>query len=150
MYLTAIHFHTKSTAKVIQLLGTSGKKEQSTGRQIQMGMTNPWKCSRRGWQGLWAIWSSARCPCHFSNSLHSFSTMCAYFMLIQSWLKWVTGCWPTKSKLSRDGKWPGTTGNGIFFLPYEVTKIFYQNIEKPSSNQWVHLFPWHLTKLSHK
>jgi len=24
----------------------------------------PWKCSRPGWMGLWAAWSSGRCPCH--------------------------------------------------------------------------------------
>jgi len=23
----------------------------------------PWKCSRPGWMGLWATWSSGRCPC---------------------------------------------------------------------------------------
>jgi len=26
-------------------------------------MPHPWKCSRRCWTGLWATWSSGRCPC---------------------------------------------------------------------------------------
>jgi len=24
---------------------------------------HPWKCSRPGWMGLWATWSSWICPC---------------------------------------------------------------------------------------
>ena len=27
-------------------------------------MPCPWKCSRPGWTGLWATWSSERCPAH--------------------------------------------------------------------------------------
>jgi len=23
----------------------------------------PWQCSRPGWMGLWATWSTGRCPC---------------------------------------------------------------------------------------
>jgi len=26
-------------------------------------MPHSWKCSRSGWTGLWATWSSWRCPC---------------------------------------------------------------------------------------
>ena len=26
-------------------------------------MAHPWKCSRPGWMGLWATWSSGGCPC---------------------------------------------------------------------------------------
>jgi len=28
-----------------------------------MWVTPPWRCSRPGWMGLWATWSSGRCPC---------------------------------------------------------------------------------------
>ena len=28
-----------------------------------------WKCSRPGWMGLWATWSSGRCPCPWQGGL---------------------------------------------------------------------------------
>ena len=27
----------------------------------------PWQCSRPGWMGLWAAWSSGRCPCSWQG-----------------------------------------------------------------------------------
>jgi len=32
------------------------------GKQIRTIIPPPWKRSRPGWMGLWATWSSARCP----------------------------------------------------------------------------------------
>ena len=34
-----------------------------TGCQENLWLTPPWQCSRPGWMGLWAAWSSRRCPC---------------------------------------------------------------------------------------
>jgi len=34
-----------------------------TGCPEKLWMPPPWKCSRPGWMGLWATWSSGRCPC---------------------------------------------------------------------------------------
>lgn len=35
-----------------------------TGRGTREVMdTSSWKCSKSGWLGLWAAWSSGRCPC---------------------------------------------------------------------------------------
>ena len=34
-----------------------------TGFPESLWMPHPWQCSRPGWMGLWATWSSGRCPC---------------------------------------------------------------------------------------
>jgi len=35
----------------------------ATGNIIHFWVVFFWKCSRPGWMGLWAAWSSGRCPC---------------------------------------------------------------------------------------
>jgi len=34
-----------------------------TGCPERLWLPPPWKCSRPGWMGFWATWSSGRCPC---------------------------------------------------------------------------------------
>jgi len=34
-----------------------------TGCPEKLWLPAPWQCSRPGWMGLWATWSSGRCPC---------------------------------------------------------------------------------------
>lgn len=34
-----------------------------TGCPEKLWMPHPWKCSNHVWMGLWATWSSWRCPC---------------------------------------------------------------------------------------
>jgi len=44
-------------------LPTWGWWETGTGCPVRLWMPPPWKHSRPGWMGLWATWSSGRCPC---------------------------------------------------------------------------------------
>ena len=34
----------------------------------KLWMSHPWKCSRPGWMGPWAAWSSGRCPCPWQGN----------------------------------------------------------------------------------
>ena len=46
------------TAQIIGILWGTG-----TGSPEKLWLPRPWKCSGLGWMGLWATWSSGRCPC---------------------------------------------------------------------------------------
>ena len=39
-----------------------------TGCPEMWQMPHPWRHSKSGWMGLWAIWSSCRCPCSLQES----------------------------------------------------------------------------------
>jgi len=38
-----------------------------TGCPERWSMPHPWEHSRPGWTGLWATWSSWRCPCSWQG-----------------------------------------------------------------------------------
>ena len=40
-----------------------------TGCPEKLWLPDPWNCSRPAWMGLWATWSSGRCPCPWQDGV---------------------------------------------------------------------------------
>ena len=45
-----------------------GLRDTGTGWPGKLWLHPPWQCSRPGWMGLWATWSSGRCPCPWQGA----------------------------------------------------------------------------------
>ena len=43
--------------------------DTATGCPEKLWLPPPWKCSRLAWMGLWATWSSRRCPCPWQGGV---------------------------------------------------------------------------------
>ena len=76
------------------------QEQVGTGCPERWEMSHPWKHSRPGWTGLWATWSSWRCPCSLqghwtrwslkvaSNSKHSVSLWVYDSMILSFGFSW--------------------------------------------------------------
>ena len=52
--------------------------DTGTGCPMRLWMSPPWKYSRPGWMGLWAIWSRGRCPCIQQGVLEQDDLKCPF------------------------------------------------------------------------